>query len=161
LLEQGRTVLLFPEGTRTTTGEMGAFRPAVAYLALKHGVDVLPVHVDGTYRSMPRGAFVPKNRRLAVRIGEPIPAAKLKLATDEARLKTSVACQKAAQVVQKAVEALRDGRTFRLDDALDEVLGRRVVAAAPKQPSVLQGLFKELETRFQAHEVKQPTTYYF
>ncbi len=160
LIEQGRTVLLFPEGTRTTTGEMGTFRPAVAYLALRHGVDVLPVYVEGTHRSMPRGSLVPKNRALRVKIGEPIPAAALKAATDEANLKMSVACGKAATVIQRAVEALRDDRTFLLKDAIDEVMGNGVVAAKPAN-TMLRDLFADLERRFQKEEVKQATTFYF
>lgn len=161
LLERGNTVLLFPEGTRTTTGEMAPFRPAVAYLALKHGVDVLPVFVDGTYRSMPRGAFLPKNRKLSVKVGPPIPAAQLKAAADEAGLKMSAACQRGALVVQRAVEALRDDRTFHLEAALDEIM--RGKAAVEKRPdkNPLEDLFTELEKRFQPDEVKQPLTYYF
>jgi long-chain acyl-CoA synthetase len=164
LIERGETVLLFPEGTRTTTGEMGDFRPAVAYLALKHGVDILPVHVEGTYRSMPRGAFVPKNRKLAVHIGAPISAAAVKAATDEAGLRMSVACQKVARVVQLAVEALRDERSFSLERALDTVLERKPkngAAEVEEERHPLFALFEGLEERFQPDEVKQPTTFYF
>jgi long-chain acyl-CoA synthetase len=167
LLESGATVLIFPEGTRTKNGELGAFRPAVAWLALKHNVDILPVYVDGTYRSMPRGALVPKNRRVGARIGEPLSAAVLKAATAEAGLRTSAASQKVALVVQKAVEALRDERTFRLERVLDEVLGRTPKGSSPTRDDeggtgrVLQEIFIDLEKRFQKDEVKEPVTWYF
>jgi long-chain acyl-CoA synthetase len=169
LLEAGQTVLLFPEGTRTANGEMTGFRPAVAWLALKHGKDILPVYLDGTYRSMPRGSFVPKNRRVAVRIGEPLSASVLQAATEEAGLRLSAACQKIAVVVQKAVEALRDERSFDLERALDEVLGRQpknaaaqaVVVEEEGPGKVLTDIFADLTKRFQRDEVKEPCTWYF
>ena len=168
LLESGSTVLIFPEGTRTKNGELGAFRPAVAWLALKHDTDILPVYVDGTYRSMPRGSFMPKNRRVGARIGEPLSAKVLQEATTAAGLRTSAACQKIALVVQKAIEALRDERTFHLERALDEVLGRAPKAGAAKVEDeasgankVLSEIFLDLEKRFQRDEVKENVTWYF
>lgn len=168
LLESGQTVLLFPEGTRTQNGELGQFRPAVAWLALKHNVDILPVYVDGTFRSMPRGAFVPKNRKVGVRIGEPISARALQAAVDAAGLRPSTAIQKMAVVCQRAVEALRDERAFDLERALDDVLGRAAKAGAAvvvdegnPQARVLTEIFNDLKTRFQRDEVKEPCTWYF
>jgi long-chain acyl-CoA synthetase len=158
LLQGGSTVLIFPEGTRTVTGEMAAFRPAVAYLALKHGVDILPLYCEGTHRAMPRGSFVPKNRNVEVRIGAPIPAAKLKEVFDGAGLKMSAACQRGAQIVQQAIEALRDGRHFDLDAAIEEALGKRKVEA---RANPLEELFGDLERRFDPDNVKSKLTYYF
>lgn len=162
LIEKGRTILLFPEGTRTTSGEMAAFRPSVAYLALKHAVDILPVYVEGTYRSMPRGSFVPKNRRVAVRIGAPISAECLRSAADESGLKLSAACVKCSEVVQRAVEALRDDARFNLQESVDEIIRGRVSdTVRPKTKHPLEELFSELEGRFQPEEAKSPLTYYF
>lgn len=171
LLERGHTVLLFPEGTRTSTGELAAFRPAVTWLALKHSVDILPIYVDGTYRSMPRGSFLPRNRHVAARIGEVIPARRLQEATEAMGLRLSAACQKTAVVVQKAVEALRDGRSFHLERALDEALGRVPKnGAAPgathddgesETARALREIFADLEKRFQPDAVKEPANFYF
>jgi long-chain acyl-CoA synthetase len=158
LLEQGKTVLIFPEGTRTVTGELAAFRSAMTYLALRHDVDILPVYVDGTYRAMPRGAMMPKNRKVAVRIGAPIPIARLKSALSS--LKMSAACAKAAVIVQSAVEALRDERVFALDDAIDLALGKKKLSESETK-SPLVKLFDELQTRFRPDEVKAAMTYYF
>jgi hypothetical protein len=156
---------------------MTQFRPAVTWLALKHKVDILPVYVDGTFRSMPRGAFVPKNRRVGVRIGEPIAAATLASAVEQAGLRPSTATPKMAAGVQTAVEAVRDERRFDLERALDDVLGRKNGAAngknghavngAPRldegnaQARVLSEIFTDLRTRFQKDEVKEPCTWYF
>ncbi|MBI1949266.1 MAG: AMP-binding protein [Deltaproteobacteria bacterium] len=181
LLDSGRTVLIFPEGTRTSTGEMAAFRPAVTYLALRHGIDILPIYCEGTYRSMPRGSFVPKNRRVRVHIGQPISSAALKRATEEAGLRPAAASQKTVLVVQRAVEALRDGKHFVLSRALDEALGKKPALAAgsgkggksggngqdaagadeSEAGRALREIFQDLERRFQREAVKDPLTYYF
>jgi long-chain acyl-CoA synthetase len=152
---------LFQEGTRSQNGEMTAFRPAIGYLALKHRVDILPVYIEGAHRAMPRGSVVPRNRKLFVRIGEPISADVLAEAVDAAQLKLSVACQKASQVVQRAVEAARDERRFVLGAAIDEALGRASAVVVEKKGSVLQDIFTDLERRFQATEVSDPVTWYF
>ncbi len=175
LLESGRTVLIFPEGTRTSTGELAVFRPAVTYLALRHGIDILPVYCEGTFRAMPRGSFVPKNRRVRVHIGQPISASAMKSAVEAAGLRPATASQKTALVVQRAVEALRDGKHFVLERALDEALGRKptLVAgdgkggrddAGADESAVgraLREIFTDLEQRFQGDAVKSPLTYYF
>jgi len=70
--------------------------------------------------------------------------------------------------VQKAIEALRDERTFHLERALDEVLGRAPKAGAAKVEDeasgankVLSEIFLDLEKRFQRDEVKENVTWYF
>ena len=171
LLESGQTVLIFPEGTRTGNGEMGPFRPAVSWLALKHKIDILPVYIEGTHRSMPRGSFMPKNRKVGVRIGEPIASSVLAAAVEQAGLRPSSAIQKMATVVQKAVEALRDERSFNLEGTLDELLGRVPkagstnghvdVAAGSGTARVLADIFSDLRSRFQRDEVREPCTWYF
>ncbi len=155
----------------------GGVQSVVGYFALRHDVDILPVYVEGTYRSMPRGAFVPRNRNVAMRIGEVIPASVLKAATDAQGLRLSAACNKTVLVVQKAVEALRNRRAFHLERALDDALGR----AKPNGHAHLNGnghanghgngesesgkalreIFGDLEKRFQADSVKEPATFYF
>ena len=171
LLESGQTVLIFPEGTRTGNGEMGPFRPAVSWLALKHKIDILPVYIEGTHRSMPRGSFMPKNRKVGVRIGEPIASSVLAAAVEQAGLRPSSAIQKMATVVQKAVEALRDERSFNLEGTLDELLGRVPkagstnghvdVGAGSGTARVLADIFSDLRSRFQRDEVREPCTWYF
>ena len=48
LLKNGQAVLLFPEGTRSKTGEIGNARPGVGMLACKAGVPVVPVFIMNT-----------------------------------------------------------------------------------------------------------------
>ena len=55
VLADGWSLLIFPEGTRSTDGWMGRFRLGAAYLACEHGVPVVPVAHRGTFAAMPRG----------------------------------------------------------------------------------------------------------
>ncbi|CAH0138609.1 MULTISPECIES: lysophospholipid acyltransferase family protein [unclassified Microbacterium] len=93
LLDEGLTVALYPEGTRSTDGRLYKGRTGVAFLALQTGAPVVPVGLIGTDKVMPKGATIPSMKeRITVRFGDPIdvsvhgPAASGKarrLATDE------------------------------------------------------------------------------
>jgi 1-acyl-sn-glycerol-3-phosphate acyltransferase len=69
LLESGWSVLIYPEGTRTRTGEIGPFRPGVGLLVVRTGRPVLPVRIVGTHRALPPGARLPRRVRAEVRFG--------------------------------------------------------------------------------------------
>jgi len=73
LLEEGRTVALYPEGTRSLDGRLYKGRTGVAFLALQTGAPVVPVGLIGTDKVMPVGAKMPSvNERITVRFGEPL-----------------------------------------------------------------------------------------
>ncbi len=65
VLADGWSLLIFPEGTRSTDGWMGRFRMGAAYLACEHGVPVVPVAHRGTFAAMPRGQGWPESRASA------------------------------------------------------------------------------------------------
>lgn len=72
-LEAGRVVLVFPEGSRTETGEMGEFKRGVALLLKRAKCPVLPVGIAGAYDAWPRGSRPrPFRKRVIVEVGEPI-----------------------------------------------------------------------------------------
>src|SRR5690606_14408707 len=73
LLEEGLTVALYPEGTRSTDGRLYKGRTGVAFLALQTGAPVVPVGLIGTDKVMPKGAKLPSMKeRVTVRFGAPI-----------------------------------------------------------------------------------------
>jgi 1-acyl-sn-glycerol-3-phosphate acyltransferase len=74
LLAKGWTVVVFPEGTRSSDGFVRPFRMGAAQLAVERQVPVVPVGVLGTYAAMPRGSYwpVPGRPRVSVRYGSPI-----------------------------------------------------------------------------------------
>ncbi len=71
LLETPQHILiLFPEGTRTTTGEIAPFKPGIGFLTAGTPIAVVPCQLVGAFRAWPKGAFVPRPRKLKLRIGE-------------------------------------------------------------------------------------------
>ncbi|MGO1408137.1 MAG: lysophospholipid acyltransferase family protein [Brachybacterium sp.] len=74
LLRSGVPILVFPEGTRQTTGRMSDFKPGAAALAIGVGVPVVPAAIIGGYEAMPKGRYWPLPGRPPVRVvfGEPM-----------------------------------------------------------------------------------------
>ena len=81
----GQSVLLFPEGTRSRDGKLGAFKKGGFHLAIDAGVPILPVALKGTRETMPRGTILLRRGRVQAIVGAPIPTAGL-LETDRHRL---------------------------------------------------------------------------
>jgi long-chain acyl-CoA synthetase len=70
-LEQGSSVLVFPEGTRSRTGELGEFKATIGLLARELDVPVLPVFLTGTHELWPPHQRFPKRGNITVSFGEP------------------------------------------------------------------------------------------
>ena len=71
LANPGNILILFPEGTRTITGQMGRFRPGVGTLVAGTRIPVLPCYLVGAFEAWPKGKVLPRPRSLRLRIGEP------------------------------------------------------------------------------------------
>ena len=69
ILREGYNCLIFPEGTRSLTGEMAAFKPVIGYLALNNKVGILPIYLWGTFEAFPKGTTVPKVNKIKSKIG--------------------------------------------------------------------------------------------
>ncbi|HXX68502.1 MAG TPA: AMP-binding protein, partial [Polyangiaceae bacterium] len=152
VMEQGKTVLIFPEGTRSPTGEMGEFKPLVGHLALAQRVDILPIFLSGTHAALPKGAAFPTQRDLVARIGPVLCVGDLERLTHG--LSPAHASREVARLAQAAVSALRDGHVLDLRGAL------RGDAVAAERENPLVTLFSELESKFRAGEVEHPVSYY-
>ncbi len=74
-LEEDRpTVIFFPEGTRSPTGELRAFKKGAFVLAIQTGVEVVPAAILGSREVMAKGSFMIRTgRTIRVRLGTPIP----------------------------------------------------------------------------------------
>jgi len=94
ILDEGWSLVVFPEGTRSTDGWLGKFMAGAAWLAVEHQVPVIPVAHRGTFAAMPRGQNWPSPGRQAVtvRFGEPLHARQGESARDFApRVRLAVA----------------------------------------------------------------------
>jgi 1-acyl-sn-glycerol-3-phosphate acyltransferase len=69
LLEEGKALLIFPEGTRSLTGRLGEAKAGVGMLAVTSGVPVVPAYVSGSLEALPKGRAWPRRSRVSVSFG--------------------------------------------------------------------------------------------
>jgi long-chain acyl-CoA synthetase len=72
LAERGWSVLLFPEGTRSPTGELSPFKGGIGVLAVELGLPVVPIRTEGLAAVLPKGSRRPRRGPCQVRFGPPL-----------------------------------------------------------------------------------------
>ncbi|HLL04214.1 MAG TPA: AMP-binding protein [Myxococcaceae bacterium] len=130
-LRMGYNLLIFPEGTRSVTGELLEFKPTLGYLALTYEVDVLPLYLKGTYEALPKGTMVPKSKELEVHIGPALRYGDLRAKTQG--MARSESYRYATRLAEEAVKALRAGRVLNLDAAATTEEQRRALSSTGGQ----------------------------
>ncbi|HVJ92698.1 MAG TPA: AMP-binding protein [Labilithrix sp.] len=153
ILTSGKTMLIFPEGTRSLDGEVHEFKPLLGHLALTYGVDILPLYLAGTREAMPKGGKIPTSRNIEARIGPPITVVDMKRLTKG--LSSADAAREVAKLAHRAVLALRRGEI--IDASRLETLEEN---GGPKEHPLVT-LFAELEGKFQKDAVDKPVSFYF
>jgi 1-acyl-sn-glycerol-3-phosphate acyltransferase len=73
IIKDGTSVIFFPEGTRSTTGQMGDFKKGAFYMALDLGIPVLPITIIGTGKILPPHTVDLFPGRVQMIIHQPIP----------------------------------------------------------------------------------------
>jgi 1-acyl-sn-glycerol-3-phosphate acyltransferase len=68
----GKSLAVFPEGTRTRDGRLQEFKSGTFKIAVKAGVPIVPVTIRGTFALLPKTTLAPRPGRVDVFIGEPI-----------------------------------------------------------------------------------------
>lgn len=74
LVESGWSLLIFPEGGRSPDGWGQPHKGGAAYLAVRCGVPVVPIHLEGTGRVLPKGSRRPRPGEVRINIGSPLRA---------------------------------------------------------------------------------------
>ena len=105
-LDRGYNALIFPEGTRSMTGQIAEFKPVIGYLALASRVGILPIYLIGTYEAMPKGSNIIKSREVGARIGRFLSIEELEELTQG--MARAEAYRLIAALVKHEVENLRD-----------------------------------------------------
>ncbi|HEX9689103.1 MAG TPA: lysophospholipid acyltransferase family protein [Thermoanaerobaculia bacterium] len=71
-LSGGRSVVVFPEETRTSTGDLLPFKRGAAHLALRSGLPILPIALAGTFQVLKRESLLITPGPVAMSVGNPI-----------------------------------------------------------------------------------------
>jgi long-chain acyl-CoA synthetase len=100
LAHAGWSILIYPEGTRSTTGELLPFKGGIGLLAQALQVPVVPVAVHGGFEILPKGRSLPRPASVRVVFGEAIRL--------DARLETT---ELVALLQQTLAALVRSGRT--------------------------------------------------
>ena len=72
VLDEGRALLVFPEGTRGEEGVLRTPKAGAGMLAVLSGVPVVPVYIEGSGRVWPRDRALPRPGKVIVRFGPPL-----------------------------------------------------------------------------------------
>ena len=72
ILEDNSSVIIFPEGTRSRTGELQSFKKGAFVLALHNGIDIVPTGLQGTHHILARDSWRIRSGRIIVRFGRPV-----------------------------------------------------------------------------------------
>lgn len=73
-LQDGNSVMMFPEGTRSPDGRIHTFKSGAFRLAFETQCDVLPVAVHGTFKAVKKGGFlINRNKNIRVIVLDPVP----------------------------------------------------------------------------------------
>ncbi|MFN2383524.1 MAG: AMP-binding protein [Gemmatimonadota bacterium] len=72
IISRGESALIFPEGSRSRSGTIQAFKPGLGLLAWELRVPIIPVYVGGTFGALPPGNTLPRHLPVTVTFGQPI-----------------------------------------------------------------------------------------
>lgn len=76
-LKDGWSVIIYPEGTRTSDGQLQPFKKGAFMMAVQTGTPILPVTCNGAFKVMPKNTLRAKPGHIQVIIGDPIPTEEL------------------------------------------------------------------------------------
>jgi long-chain acyl-CoA synthetase len=72
ILRQGKSLLVFPEGGRSSDGELMDFKKGVGILSAEINVPVIPACIKGSFEVLPKGAIRPRFKEIRITFGKPL-----------------------------------------------------------------------------------------
>jgi len=113
-IRQGKSVMTFPEGTRSRDGEIKAFKQGTFYLAIQSGVPIVPITIIGSGDIMPKRSLKIKPGEIKLVIDKPIAVKDYTLEYRQELI------NRVRQVIIKNYDAYRDAGTASIKDVQPE-----------------------------------------
>lgn len=110
VLRSNHPVLIFPEGTRSHSGNIQPFRAGIGWLGVEMNVPIVPCFIDGTHSALPKGEAIPKRAKTRVVFGKPVSMEAYRTDGMSHQEKREL-YRHVAEDVRKLVEALGGKRT--------------------------------------------------
>ena len=159
IVDKGHIVLLFPEGTRRQDGILTDFKPLMGQLSLETMVDVLPMHLGGTFEAMPKGAVVPQKRDLKVRIGAPIEIRRIQPWLEG--LNVPQQSRVITRLAQECVAALQQDHVLHIDKRFVDKVRLELFPPVDQEvivkKTVTEDILDELQRRYNPERVQKPS----
>jgi 1-acyl-sn-glycerol-3-phosphate acyltransferase len=105
VIADNKMILIFPEGTRSVTGELQPFKMGTGFLALQLNIPIVPVHIQGSFEAFPKGARRPNRHPIRVKFGQPIAIDSYQNRTDKGSRQL---CQEIIHDIRIAIEQLAE-----------------------------------------------------
>jgi 1-acyl-sn-glycerol-3-phosphate acyltransferase len=102
--ERGTSLLIFPEGGRSHTGELAAFKEGAAYIAIRAGVQLVPIALKGTREVLPFGSGHVRSGWVTMRVGDPISTDQIQL-RDRGRITAELRDRIASMLDEQPIHA--------------------------------------------------------
>ena len=113
-IRQGKSVMTFPEGTRSRSGEIKAFKQGTFYLAIQSGAPIIPISIVGSGEIMPKRSLRIKPGRIKLVIDKPIDTKNYTLETRQELI------HRVRQVIIRNYETYKRPETASLKDIQPE-----------------------------------------
>jgi 1-acyl-sn-glycerol-3-phosphate acyltransferase len=95
-------LILYPEGTRSSSGQIQPFKKGAGLFAVELGVPVVPAYIEGAPKILAKGQFMPRLGTVTVRFGEPV-----RFASNQADTLLARGLRKAAvDLIERRIRAL-------------------------------------------------------
>ncbi len=114
-IRQGKSVMTFPEGTRSRDGEIKAFKQGTFYLAIQSGVPIVPISIIGSGDIMPKRSLKVKPGKIKLVIDKAIPTKNYPLE------KRQELIDRVRQVIITNYDTYRESGTAKIKDIQPEI----------------------------------------